>query len=135
MWPALGPGPDPRTRDLRERGIRLVAYDAEGAGYRFVVGPGVETTPRTSHAVVRISSLDDPRLMGLVRLGTGEGFATYVGEFEDRPAIIVDSGTMLDLLDQEDDHDSVTVHVFESDAALDRHVEELLRRSPSALGI
>ena len=83
---------------------------------------------------LRIGSTRDARIAALGPIGGGEGFATYTGTFEGRPAFLVDCGTMNDLLDEEDISDNnVTVHVFESEAARDQYVNALRRRSPVAL--
>jgi hypothetical protein len=65
----------------------------------------------------------------------GEGFSTYAGQFEGKPAFIVDCGTMDDFLNEEDrSADNVTVRVFRDDAARDGYIDKLRRESPAALG-
>lgn len=38
VWPAAGPGRDPREEELARRGIRVVTYVVHGEGYAFRVG-------------------------------------------------------------------------------------------------
>jgi hypothetical protein len=85
----------------------------------------------------RLVSIQDPRLTDLVRLGRGEGFSSYLGRFDGKPAFIVDCGTLNDFLDDEADatEDSVSVQVFETETERDTHVEHLRRTSPLALGV
>lgn len=46
VWPAAGPGPDPREDGLRANGIRAVGYEVVSEQYRFVCAPWVaRTTP------------------------------------------------------------------------------------------
>jgi hypothetical protein len=135
VWPAVGAGPDPRTGELLERGIRVAGYAVESGQYSFLVGPGANSNSNAAAAETRVASTDDTRITKLRRIGTGEGFVTYTGEFEGKAAFIVDCGTMNDIMDEEDRYDdSVTVHVFVSDSARDRFVEQLRRASPAALG-
>jgi hypothetical protein len=78
----------------------------------------------------------DPRTAKLVRIGVGEGFATYLGTFEGKPAFIADSGTLAGMLDEDDQIENpVHVEVFDTVEARDRYVEDLRRARPSALGI
>lgn len=138
VWPATGAGADPRTEELLERGIRVAGYAAESGHYSFLVGPGAPRTssPNSPAAETRLASTDDPRITNLRRMGRGEGFATYVGHFENKAAFFVDCGTMNDIMDEDDRRDdSVIVRVFENDAARDRFVEQLKRTSPGALGV
>ncbi|MEI9937861.1 MAG: hypothetical protein WDO69_11640 [Pseudomonadota bacterium] len=139
VWPAVAPsgGADPRTSQLLEQSIRLASYVLVDGRYSFVVGAVVPLSgDRATDVTLRIGSTGDPRIAALAPIGCGEGFATYTGTFEGRPAFLVDCGTMNDLLDEEDRlGDSVTVHVFESEAARDHYVDELRRRSPAALGM
>lgn len=82
------------------------------------------------------ASLTDPRLTNLVRIGMGEGFSTYSGQFEGKPAFIVHCGTMDDFLNEEDRAtDNVTVRIFETDAARDGYIDKLRQESPAALGM
>lgn len=133
VWPVVGAGPDPRTQELLERGIRVIGYAKAGDGYSFVIGPGVR--PKGTITVeIRIASIDDARISSLRRLGGGEGFVTYMGEFEGRPALLVDSGTMNEFLSDEDAiADPVTVHVFETETLRDGYVQQL-RAVPPAGG-
>ncbi|MGB7216416.1 MAG: hypothetical protein WBE98_15415 [Gammaproteobacteria bacterium] len=82
--------------------------------------------------------IGDPRVVRLVRIGAGEGFATFLGTFEGKPAFIADSGTLVDLLDPIEDRDlietAVHVEVFDSVEARDRYVQELRETKPLALG-
>jgi len=137
VWPAAGASVDPRTQELLDLGIRVAGYAVEGGRYSFLVGPGApRTSPNGPAAETRVASTDDPRITNLRRMGRGEGFATYVGHFESKPAFLVDCGTMNDLMDEDDRcDDSVIVRVFESDAARDDFVEQLKRTSPGALGV
>jgi hypothetical protein len=65
----------------------------------------------------------------------GEGFSTYVGQFEGKPAFVVDCGTMDDFLNEEDrSTDNVTVRVFKNDATRNGYIDKLRRESPAALG-
>lgn len=117
VWPAVGAGADPRTQELMDVGIRVAGYAVEGGQYSFVVGPVVPPLREPeADETLRIASTDDPRIADLERIGGGEGFATYRGTFGNRPAVIVDCGTMLDLLDENDQYDDpVTVYVFEDE--------------------
>ena len=136
VWPAVEANPDPRTEELRARGIRVAGYAVEGGQYAFLVGPGASSPTNIPAAETRVASTDDPRITSLQRLGTGEGFVTYIGLFEGKPAFIVDCGTMNDIMDEEDRYDdSVTVRVFESEAARDRFIDETRRQSPGALAM
>jgi hypothetical protein len=138
VWPAAGGGPDRRTRELLDRGIRVVGYTEAGGAYSFVVGPGIPPKgSASSHAMeIRIASTADGRITDLRRVGGGEGFVAYIGEFQGQPAVIVDSGTMNAFLsDEEALEDPVTVRVFESDSARHRFIERLRQTSPEALGI
>jgi hypothetical protein len=138
VWPAAGANGDPRTQELLDLGIRVAGYTVEGGQYSFLVGPGAPrmSSPNGPTAETRVASTDDPRITNLHRMGRGEGFATYVGHFESKPAFLVDCGTMNDLMDEDDRcDDSVIVRVFESDAARDRFVEQLQRESPQAFGV
>lgn len=84
---------------------------------------------------MRLASTTDPRLTDLVRIGMGEGFSTYSGQFEGKPAFVVDCGSMDDFLNEEDrSTDNVTVHVFNTDAARDGYIAKLRQESPAALG-
>lgn len=135
VWPAVGAGPDPRTGELLERGIRVAGYAVESGQYSFLVGPGANSNSNAAAAETRVASTDDTRITKLRRIGTGEGFVTYTGEFEGKPAFIVDCGTMDDFLDEEDrSTDNVTVRVFEHDTAREDYIEKLRRKSPAALG-
>lgn len=81
--------------------------------------------------VLSIASTTDPRLSELVRHGGGEGYATYTGLFEGRPAFIADCGTLADLLDEEDSiENSVTVNVFESEVERAAYLETLRSAKP-----
>lgn len=139
VWPAVTPrsGADPRTSELLERRIRPASYVLADDRYSFVVGPADPPLGEPAADVtLRIGSTSDPRIAALKSTGGGEGFATYTGNFEGKPAFIVDCGTMMDVLDEEDrSDDSVNVYLFESDRARDRYVDELRRRSPAALGM
>ena len=138
MWPAVGAGADPRTKELLDLGVRVAGYAVEGGWYSFLVGPGAPRmcSPNGPVAETRVASTEDPRITNLRRMGRGEGFATYVGHFENKAAFLIDCGTMNDIMAEEDRYDdSVTVRVFESEAARDRFVEQLRRASPEALGM
>lgn len=138
VWPAAGAGTDPREAELRKRGVRAVGYTVASASHLFAVGPGaarIEARCDVSEATMRITSTDDPRLADLVHLGAGEGFATYSGRFEGKPALIVDSGTLADFMDDDDDvTENVGVTVSATVSARDRHIEELRRRQASSFG-
>jgi len=138
IWPAPDPsgGADPRTNDLLERHIRLASYFHTDERYAFMAGPAARPFgERAPEVTLSIGSIGDPRIADLTPNSGGEGFATYTGTFEGKPAFIVDCGTMNDLLDEEDrSDDSITVHFFGDRAARDHHVDELRRRSPAALG-
>ncbi len=136
VWPAAGAGPDRRTQELLERGIRIAGYTKVGTGYSFVVGPGTNSPTHIPAAETRAAPTDDPRITNLRRVGAGEGFATYTGLFEGKAALLTDCGTMNDIMNEEDRYDdSVTVRVFESEAARDRFVEQLRRASQGAQGM
>ena len=138
VWPAAGASADPRTQELLDLGIRVAGYAVEGGRYSFLVGPGAPpmSSPNGPAAETRVASTDDPRITNLRRMGRGEGFATYVGHFENKAAFLVDCGTLNDMVDEDDRRDdSVMVRIFENDAARDRFVEQLKRTSPGALGV
>lgn len=137
VWPAGGASADPRMQELLDLGIRVAGYAFEGGRYSFLVGPGApRASPNGPAAETRVASTDDPRITNLRRMGRGEGFATYVGHFENRAAFLVDCGTLNDIMDEDDRcDDSVIVRVFENDAARDRFVEQLKLTSPGALGV
>jgi len=86
-------------------------------------------------ATANINSIADTRLTHLVRLGGGEGFTTYRGEFEGQPAFVVDSGTMNEFLAKDDAIvDPVSVQIFETDAERDAYWEQLRDGNPAAFG-
>lgn len=83
----------------------------------------------------RLVSVRDPRLTNLTEIGAGEGFVTYTGELDGRPAFIADCGTLADMLSEEEAiHDPVTVRVFAESSALRRYVDDLRKTNPVALG-
>jgi hypothetical protein len=83
----------------------------------------------------RLISIRDPRLTKLTKIGMGEGFVTYTGELDGRPAFIADCGTLADMLSDEDAIQApVTVHVFPEPSALQHYVDELRKTKPAALG-
>jgi hypothetical protein len=136
VWPTAGASADPRTQELLDVGIRVTRYAVDGERYSFVVGPGANSPTNIPAAETRVAATDDRRITNLRRVGAGEGFATYTGLFEGKAAFIADCGTLNDIMDEEDRYDdSVTVRVFESEAARDRFVEQLRRASPAALGM
>lgn len=84
---------------------------------------------------IRLPTMADPRLTEIKALGGGEGFGTYVGRFEGKPAFIVDSGTMAAFIDEEEALGQlVSLTVFESEAARDEYLEDLMKRVPGAVG-
>lgn len=136
VWPAAGASADPRTQELLEHGIRVTRYAVDGGRYSFVVGPGADSATDIPAAETRVAATDDPRITNLCRVGAGEGFATYTGLFQGKAAFFADCGTMNDIMAEEDGcDDSVTVRIFESEAARDRFVEQLRRASPETLGM
>lgn len=54
---------------------------------------------------------------------------TYAALFDGTPALITDSGTMADFLDEDDEMDFVTVEVFPCAKARDRAAEALRKRT------
>jgi hypothetical protein len=84
----------------------------------------------------KIQTIRDPRVTDLARIGMGEGFSTYTGHFEGKPAFLVDCGTLADMLDEDEViDDAVTVHVFEDVSARSDYLEHHLKRaSPGAIG-
>jgi hypothetical protein len=83
----------------------------------------------------RIASVQDPRLTNLIEIGGGEGFVTYTGELDGRPALIVDNGTLADIFGEEDMMAApVAVQVFADVSSLQRCVQALRRLHPSPLG-
>jgi hypothetical protein len=72
-----------------------------------------------------IASTRDPRLTDLVRVGGGEGYATYTGRFEGQPSFVADCGTLADLLDEDDPiEEPVTVTIFGSEAERTEYVRQ-----------
>lgn len=128
VWPAAAPtgGADPRTSELLERRIRLASYVLTDDRYSLRVGPAAPPLgEQAAEVTLRIGSTGDPRIAALTPMGGGEGFATYTGRFEGKPAFIVDCGTMMDILDEEDrSDDPVTVHVFESEEGRRRFIDQ-----------
>jgi hypothetical protein len=136
VWPAAGASADPRTQELLDHGIRVTRYAVDGGRYSLVVGPGENSATDIPAAETRVAATDDPRITNLRRVGAGEGFATYTGLFQGKAAFFADCGTMNDMMAEEDGcDDSVTVRIFESEAARDRFVEQLRRASPETLGM
>lgn len=86
---------------------------------------------------LKVESTSDPRIADLIRLGGGEGFATYSATFEGKPAVITDSGTLADFLNEEDLASFgpfVSVDVFDTEEERATHLEELGRRHPRSVG-
>lgn len=65
-----------------------------------------------------IASLQDPRLVDLIRVGGGEGFGLYTASFEGQPVVLANCTTFSDFFEDEaPDRLPVKVMVFESEAA------------------
>jgi hypothetical protein len=73
-------------------------------------------------------------MANLVRIGVGEGFATYTGTFEGEPAFIADCGTLARMFDDDKIPEPITLEVFDTEAARDEYIEELRRTRPQELG-
>jgi len=81
---------------------------------------------------ISIASKTDPRLSNLARHGGGEGYATYTGCFDGKPAFIVDCGTLADFLHEDDSiKDPIDVDVFDTEAERSAFLEAL-RQADSA---
>jgi len=68
-----------------------------------------------------LTSTQDPRLTNVVAFKAGEGYQTYLVDFEGSPALLMDCGTLADFLDEHDDVPTLTVRVFETTADRDRY--------------
>jgi ADP-ribosylglycohydrolase len=135
VWPRARTDHEPRGQQLMDLGIRVVGYAQTTDGYSFQVGPAPTSAGKGPTQETRVASTGDPRISALHRIGTGEGFATFTGVFDGKPALIVDSGTLNDLMDEDDRvEDPVLVRVFHDDAARTRYIEQLRRQSWASLG-
>lgn len=94
---------------------------------------------RVCHAYkmrLTLATIRDARLTQLVCIGMGEGCAMFLGNFDGRPAYIVDNNGLRMYAEAfgsaEDLDDLVFVEVFDDTVALDRHVAEQRRANPRA---
>ncbi len=74
-------------------------------------------------------------MANLLSVGGGEAFGTFTGDFEGKPAFLVDCSTMNEFLDADDQiAEPVTVYVFDSDEARRMYIESDAPGSRDALG-
>ncbi|MEI9937506.1 MAG: hypothetical protein WDO69_09835 [Pseudomonadota bacterium] len=119
---------DAARAELRQAWTRATAHAAEKDG------PS-DTERDQGFIQERLASVRDPRLTNLTEIGAGEGFVTYTGTLDGKPAFIADCGTLADMLSEEDAiHDSVTVRAFAKPSALQRYLDDLRDANSAALG-
>ncbi len=67
----------------------------------------------------------ETRVADVAEHNGGEGYVVMLARFDGKPSVIVDQGTLANLLDEDDRVDAVLVHVFETDAEREAFVGTL----------